>query len=337
MRYRLAALLILCLPGLLAAAEEAEIPTEPDEILAGLQHRYLKPRRQAVKGIAQIPAEKQKALIPRIMPLLEAKNWQTQIHAARALGAVGETAGHIGPELIARMKKAMQRPDPGLFDLLGKTLRKVLPGKNEHMPAIFRMMKTAMREQKPDLYDRLGATLKVDRAKAMPTLIAVVKEGEEGLRLLAIRALGGMKHAAAPAAPTLVEVSEDATEEVRRAIQQALNEIKKDNKPPQTERVSVTCAEGKTAAIDFPVEDADDVDYVLTVEIVEDAEHGELEMTGPTSASYTAPRGSPGRTPSRGRPRTVTTRPGRSPTRSSSSPTPPGPGSPRWSHPARGA
>ncbi len=115
--------IILSLVSATALAEEAgDVTLGLDESLRLIQARYLDERQTGVAGIAALGDQEQIQAAERLVPLLQDSNWQTQLHAARALQAIGAEAEQQIPALIANMDRALERRDTGLFELLGQTV-----------------------------------------------------------------------------------------------------------------------------------------------------------------------------------------------------------------------
>ncbi len=258
----------------------------PGEYIELIQARYLDERRKGVAGIANLDEEAQGRIVDDLMNLLDVANWQTQLHATKALQKIGPQAKAQVPNLLERMKTAIGNKDASLFDLLGRTVAKLKGRKAEDLKGMFTMMKTAMEEGNIEQYDKLSATLGAKGKEAVPILISMVEESQDMLRKQAVDALAGLGTDAAPAVDTLLAVGADEEKPMQRHIQKTIQKIKADNQPPQVEAVNASCNEGKSTTLELPVTAVDDLPFVLKTDIAEQPQHGSLERTGPATFVY---------------------------------------------------
>ncbi|MFW5882626.1 MAG: PA14 domain-containing protein [Planctomycetota bacterium] len=276
-------------PGLGAAETDAASAEGPgvNKALELIQARYLSDRQQGVEIIAKAGADKQEEVISELQTLLESDNWQTQVHAARALGAIGTQAQSLVPGLVEQAKASLTSGDIGRYRLMRNTVVAMFPDKREdELEDLFVMMKTAMEEDDPALFDTLASTLTASGQDAVPELIKLVEGEDEALRRQAIATLAGLGEDAAAAVPALKQLATESERDMRREIQRALENVRKDNALPEVETVSVTCTEGQQVAIEIAISDTDDVVDELEIEVKQQPEHGKLERTGPNSFIY---------------------------------------------------
>ncbi len=261
--------------------------TSPEEALAMLEARYLSDRREGIAIIAKASADDQQSLVPELRGMLDAENWQTQVHAARALAAIGDEAKSLIPELIEQAKQSLESGDLSRYRLMRETVVSMHDRKREdELDDLFKMMRTAMEEDDPALFDTLASTLTASGQDAVPELIKLVEGDDETLRRQAIATLAGLGEEAAAAVPALKQLATESERDMRRYIQRALEDVKADNTLPEVEAVSVTCTEGQEVAVAIPISDNDDVVDELKIEIEQQPAHGDLERTGATSFVY---------------------------------------------------
>jgi len=80
-------------------------------LMNALASRYQDDRDAAVKVIGTLPSERQTALITKVTPLLNDKQWQTHRAAMQALVAIGVEANTLLPGWFDEARKAMESKD----------------------------------------------------------------------------------------------------------------------------------------------------------------------------------------------------------------------------------
>jgi len=285
--------LLWLLTGLSPAAEGdgGENGADAGDPLVGLKGPYLDQRRAAVRTIAALDDADQGTLVDDLVALLDADNWQTQLHAAKALAKIGAEAEPAVPELVARMKTAMERNDATLFDLLGRTVGSVMPGVDpKDMKGVLTLMKTAAAADDQELFDTLATSLTASGEESVPTLIRLLGHEKDALRRQAVLALRGVGEAASEAIPHLLETA-TLHPELAREIDRTLQAVKAENSPPTAEALEVECVEGRRTALEFVVSDSDDLTRNLEVEPAEKPEHGKLVRKSKTAFRYVSAPG----------------------------------------------
>lgn len=283
--------------GLSAADEDSTVAEAktPTELVALIKARYLDERRLGLKGIAALTDDQKREMADQLMPLLGDENWQTQLHAARALGQIGTLARPKVTDLLGRMKTALNNGDAGLFDLLGATVAECKGSNPKDFKELFTMMKTSMAEGRVAQYDKLASVLGTKGKEAVPTLVAMIKESDGVLRRQAISALASLGKEATEAVNVLLEVGAEADAAMQQHAQKAIVAIKAENKPPVIEAVIADCNEGKSAEIELPMTDADDLPFVLKAEIAEQPKHGSIAPKSALVFVYTSKPGFQGK------------------------------------------
>ncbi|MFC1462222.1 PA14 domain-containing protein [Verrucomicrobiota bacterium] len=293
------ALLMACVfvSGLSAADGAAAVARArtPAELVALIKARYLDERMIGLKGIAALTDDQKRKIVDQLMPLLGDKNWQTQLHAAQALGQIGTLAQSKVPDLVGLMKTALKNGDPGLFDLLGTTLARCKGSDPKDFKDLFTMMKTAMTAGKVAQYDKLASVLGAKGKDAVPTLVAMIKESDGVLLRQAISALAGLGKEATGAVNVLLAVGAKADTAMQQHIQKAIVAIKAANKPPVVAAVVAGCNEGKSTEITLPMTDADDLPFVLKAEIADQPKQGSTERKSALVFVYTSKAGFQGK------------------------------------------
>ena len=251
------------LPHVVAALTQLDQPPVNDLVdmlRSGKGHA----RRSAVDALGRL-GPKAAPAVPELVGALGDADKHLSAAAARALGAIGEPAKDAAPALVkilaaAQGKQAVSTEDSRLASAAAGAL------------------------------GRLAAAAKDVPPAAVPALIRALAAADGNVASAAAAALGGIGKDAEPAIGPLVAASEGADARRADAIRRALAHIKAKtetkNAPPQAHDQTVTCEEGKTAVIDLPVADADDVTATLRATIADKPAQGRLEQLGNLAFVY---------------------------------------------------
>ena len=177
------------------------------------------------------------------------KAWEMEMLAVDILKRIGPEAKSAMPDLLA---------------YLGNENRKV------HTADILAVFK------------RIGPGAR----SSVSVLKNLLVQDDIALRSKAIEVLGAIGHGAEAAVPDLVSLAVNGDQKLVKQIEQTLSRIKKKNNPPDVKILETTCLEGRIIKIKLPFQDRDNVQQVVSIQVVKGPEHGKLIQIGPQAVEY---------------------------------------------------
>jgi HEAT repeat protein len=144
-----------------------------------------------------------------------------RVEAARTLAKLGPRAAGVVPDLIAQLKRLKGDELEPLQEAVVETLGAIGAAAKPALPTL-----ATISGRTTDLDLAIKATTKqildADDTRDLKALIEQTSSRDVGLRLRAVKTLGGLKGDAAPAVPALTVALGDADSDVRRAAIAAL-------------------------------------------------------------------------------------------------------------------
>ncbi len=224
-------------------------------LTAALQSDDLSIQEQAVLALRAIGPDARSA-VQQLTELLDSEDAALRSEVVMALRSIG-----VGPSAVPDLQEALDSEDPSVRRYAVQALGEIGPA------------------AKP----------------AVPKLVDMLKTSDRFLQLKAVETLGSIGPGAEEAIPVLAEISEGKSKVALETISDALNSIKTENAAPTVKPLRGTCEEGKSADVEMPVTDKDDVVVALKGSIVNSPENGSLKRTGPLSFVYSTEPGFVGR------------------------------------------
>lgn len=153
-----------------------------------------------------------------------------RVEAARTLAKLGPQAAGVVPDLIAQLRRLKGDELEALQEAVIETLGAI---GNSAKPALPTLAATAGRTTDLDLAIKQTTRqiLESDDTRDVKALVEQTASRDVGVRLRAVKTLGGLKGDAAPAVPALTLALGDADGDVRRAAIAAIRLIQPQAKP----------------------------------------------------------------------------------------------------------
>jgi HEAT repeat protein len=153
-----------------------------------------------------------------------------RVEAARTLAKLGPQAAVVVPDLIAQLKRLKSDELEPLQEAVVETLGAI---GSASKPALATLATTTGRTTDIDLAVKQTTKqiLAADDTRDLKALIEQITSRDVGLRLRAVKTLGGLKADAAVAVPALTLALADADGDVRRAAVAAIRLIQPQAKP----------------------------------------------------------------------------------------------------------
>ena len=185
---------------------------------------------------------------------------------------------------IQTMGAQAEKAIPSLFQLLlveEPTIRAQAAEALRHMPVARKHVERVrgiLRQTEHD--DALQFCLKVlqkmgpEASPAIPEVTELLNAEEKTTAVQAARTLETMGKAASKTVPKLIQAAEEREMDFKQIVEEVLEAVKKENKPPSVTPVSATCREGHAATIRFEATDPDNTSAALRVSVETDPRHG---------------------------------------------------------------
>jgi len=171
-------------------------------------------RSTAAEALGDIgPAAKE--AVPALIAALKDSEWHVRDSAEEALEDIGPAAKKAVPALIAALKDS----DKKVREFAAKSLGEIGPAAKKAVPALIALHSDwSVREAALSALRKMGL-------KAVPALIAELKDSNSSARKFAAEALGKIGPAAKEAVPALIAALKDSEWNVRDSAEEALEDI----------------------------------------------------------------------------------------------------------------
>ena len=231
-------ILLVCLLGLMAYAEETQ-EQQVERLIKELQDPDSDVRSIAAVTLGEIGSEAKDA-VPALIQLLQDQDAEgfVRANAALALREIGPEAKDAVPALIQALQdqdKYVRRDAAGALGEIGtpgaikaaKDRYRAVVSEDE-VPALIE----ALQGQDKDVRVNAAVTLReIVSEDAVPALIQALQGQDEWVRVNAAWALGEIGESAKDAVPALLQALQDQNKDVRKDVARALGNIGKDAMP----------------------------------------------------------------------------------------------------------
>jgi len=184
---------------------------DAQKLLESLKSRYKSERDNAVAQIIKLDDNARAAIVPDLVKLVEAGDWQPMRCAALALQGIGPAAAPAAAKLKPALIAAIRQPRPAAVELLQATIAKVSPGAQKGMvaevAALLKDKDDGVKKHACVALERIGP----DAGAAAPALLEAAKSKVPTVAAAAAEALAAVGPPADAAAPLAAMVESDNT------------------------------------------------------------------------------------------------------------------------------